>query len=89
MQVITKPNPDWIRPTRLELIVWQALTRIEGKPLRVSEWNNGIEKGIAHWSAAHDHTPALASLCEALLRGLRITDADYGERDFIVHYNDE
>lgn len=89
MQVITKPNPDWVRPTRLELTMWQALTHIEGRPRTVAEWNDGVDKGIAHWNAAHEHTPALAELCKALLHGLQITDADYDERGFIVRYDTE
>jgi hypothetical protein len=59
MQVIERPNCDWVRPTRLELTMWRALTRGEGSPLTVSEWNGGIDRGLKLWSETHVHIPAL------------------------------
>lgn len=84
MQVIEQPNSDWIKPTRLELTMWQALTRSEGRPLSVQQWNDAIEEALTRWMEAREHTPQLADLCETLLLGLRISLLDYGERDFVI-----
>lgn len=79
MKIVEQPNSDWIHPSKMELALFHALTQLEGRPLSVAQWNDGIERGLKRWEAAMEHTPALAAVCTTLLHDLLITHTTYDD----------
>jgi hypothetical protein len=84
MKILEQPNRDWVRPTRLELMLFHALTGVEGKPHTVDDWNTSIDRGVKRWEAALDHTPAVATMCITLLHDMLIDESTYEDPDVKV-----
>lgn len=90
MKILEQPNRDWVRPTKLELMLFHALTGVEGKPHTVDDWNTSIDRGIKRWEAAMDHTPALATMCITLLHDMQIDSSTYNDPEVqVVHMDRE